>query len=412
MGVESAVVVIKEPNSEELIEVPVNEDGSIARSTLESQFPGATGLKFKNPSTGAFRAITVEDDKLLPPTDDGWGATVYEVVQGTDNSKRKADLDELPSKRAAVQADDMDDVADEDSEERYDPRKQERKPVSTTGNDRSSGASGEGARLCYKCGGNGHIAAMCPSVEGARDNPNEPSCHLCRGRGHFQMRCPNTVPRNVCWKCGMYGHIGRECSLGYADPYAGSSPGDPIMSPDPHARPFPSAIGAFDRACYVCGEHGHFAARCPRSTINGEKLCHVCRKPGHLARDCKLCRVCLEEGHRSYDCPHRGRMQPGGPPGATPPGITPPGPPGPPGPTPTHPPGPQMRGQPLPRRGPPAHSSYGGPGRPDGRGMPPPSSGSSRGSGGFGYSGVSGGSYPYGNSSYSYSQPMPQIYQT
>eukprot|EP00043_Microstomoeca_roanoka_P018072 m.191977 g.191977 ORF g.191977 m.191977 type:complete len:148 (-) comp16762_c10_seq6:112-555(-) len=119
------VVVVKDPSSEECVEVPANEDGSLPVSTLESQFPGATGLKFKNPTTG------------------------------------------------------------------------------------SHAKSEEEGRVCYKCGGNGHIAVMCPSREGARDDPTEATCHLCHGRGHFQSRCPNSVPRNVCFKCGMYGHIGR-----------------------------------------------------------------------------------------------------------------------------------------------------------------------------------------------------------
>eukprot|EP00043_Microstomoeca_roanoka_P018070 m.191926 g.191926 ORF g.191926 m.191926 type:complete len:267 (-) comp16762_c10_seq3:2207-3007(-) len=219
------VVVVKDPSSEECVEVPANEDGSLPVSTLESQFPGATGLKFKNPTTG------------------------------------------------------------------------------------SHAKSEEEGRVCYKCGGNGHIAVMCPSREGARDDPTEATCHLCHGRGHFQSRCPNSVPRNVCFKCGMYGHIGRECGMhGYPGHRSGHRAPGEWTAPygDPYARPY--APPTYDKACYVCGETGHLAAHCPRSTVNGEKLCHVCRKPGHLARDCTLCRVCLGEGHRSYECPHRGSM--------------------------------------------------------------------------------------------------------
>eukprot|EP00051_Salpingoeca_urceolata_P020572 m.309716 g.309716 ORF g.309716 m.309716 type:complete len:357 (-) comp19644_c0_seq8:815-1885(-) len=63
-------------------------------------------------------------------------------------------------------------------------------------------------QVCYKCGGNGHIAEMCPSRDGAR-NSSMPECHLCNGRGHMKANCPNNVPRGVCYKCGVYGHSGR-----------------------------------------------------------------------------------------------------------------------------------------------------------------------------------------------------------
>lgn len=40
------------------MELPVNkEDNSLGISTLTSAFPGSHGLKFKNPKTGASRAL-------------------------------------------------------------------------------------------------------------------------------------------------------------------------------------------------------------------------------------------------------------------------------------------------------------------------------------------------------------------
>lgn len=44
-------------NSEEVVEIPTNDNKCLALSTLEHIFPGAYGLKYKNPTTGAMRAL-------------------------------------------------------------------------------------------------------------------------------------------------------------------------------------------------------------------------------------------------------------------------------------------------------------------------------------------------------------------
>lgn len=41
----------------ERIELPADQDGSLGIQTLAGAFPGAHGLKYKNPATGAFRAL-------------------------------------------------------------------------------------------------------------------------------------------------------------------------------------------------------------------------------------------------------------------------------------------------------------------------------------------------------------------
>ena len=44
-------------------------------STLAAQFPGACGLKFRNPDTRAWRGVRLADGRLYPPVDTGWGTT-------------------------------------------------------------------------------------------------------------------------------------------------------------------------------------------------------------------------------------------------------------------------------------------------------------------------------------------------
>lgn len=39
------------------MELPMGEDGSLSLATLAASFPNASGLKYKNPKTGAFRGL-------------------------------------------------------------------------------------------------------------------------------------------------------------------------------------------------------------------------------------------------------------------------------------------------------------------------------------------------------------------
>ncbi|KAF7624714.1 hypothetical protein Mgra_00010020, partial [Meloidogyne graminicola] len=68
------IVVAKSLDEDaERIEVPTDVDGSLVIQTLARAFPGAHGLKYKNPATGAFRALFVDSSgaKFFPPAD-GW----------------------------------------------------------------------------------------------------------------------------------------------------------------------------------------------------------------------------------------------------------------------------------------------------------------------------------------------------
>lgn len=51
------VKVTDEEQTEESIELPVETDGTISLSTVAAQFPGASGLKYRNPETGTYRGL-------------------------------------------------------------------------------------------------------------------------------------------------------------------------------------------------------------------------------------------------------------------------------------------------------------------------------------------------------------------
>lgn len=50
-------VVVTDNDADEAIELPLETDRTVLLSTLTSQFPGASGLKYKNPSSGCFRGL-------------------------------------------------------------------------------------------------------------------------------------------------------------------------------------------------------------------------------------------------------------------------------------------------------------------------------------------------------------------
>lgn len=83
-------VQVAEEEGEEPIELPIEEDGTLLLSTLSAQFPGSSGLKFKNPETKATRGVKLSDGHLHPPSEDGWGSNVYVCVFPKEN-KRKSD---------------------------------------------------------------------------------------------------------------------------------------------------------------------------------------------------------------------------------------------------------------------------------------------------------------------------------
>ncbi|XP_074655439.1 TAR DNA-binding protein 43-like isoform X2 [Tubulanus polymorphus] len=73
------VQVAEEENDDEPIELPTEEDGTLTLSTLAAQYPGACGLKYRNPETGAMRGIRLVDGRLHPP-DSRWGSILFICV--------------------------------------------------------------------------------------------------------------------------------------------------------------------------------------------------------------------------------------------------------------------------------------------------------------------------------------------
>lgn len=72
---------VAEEEGEEPMELPAEEDGTLLLSTLQAQYPGTSGLKYRNPDTNAIRGIRLVEGRLHPPTvEEGWGAQVYICV--------------------------------------------------------------------------------------------------------------------------------------------------------------------------------------------------------------------------------------------------------------------------------------------------------------------------------------------
>jgi hypothetical protein len=53
---------------------------AVLLSSLAAQFPGACGLKFRNPESRAWRGVRLADGRLYPPVDTGWNTTTFVTV--------------------------------------------------------------------------------------------------------------------------------------------------------------------------------------------------------------------------------------------------------------------------------------------------------------------------------------------
>jgi len=98
---EPIYIKVAEDENEEAVELPCEEDNSILLSTLTSQFPGASGLKYRNPDTNSMRGLRLADGKFIAP-EKGWNAfSPYFCVFPRD-FKRKLDDDNEKSKKSAT----------------------------------------------------------------------------------------------------------------------------------------------------------------------------------------------------------------------------------------------------------------------------------------------------------------------
>ncbi|KAD4586323.1 hypothetical protein E3N88_23924 [Mikania micrantha] len=97
---------------------------------------------------------------------------------------------------------------------------------------------------------------------------NTPQCNTCR-----YHHAPN-LPCRVCNNCGKFGHYANVCRSALQ---AQRMQHAPLALPAPHAQPIPAVPirqvpQAQARACYECGEVGHFRNQCPKLTGNNQRV--------------------------------------------------------------------------------------------------------------------------------------------
>jgi len=79
---EEQYIVVKDPDNDELVELPAEIDNNkLALATLEHAFPGAHGLKYKNPDTGITRTLSLDQSQqnFLPPRG-GWMGKQFSII--------------------------------------------------------------------------------------------------------------------------------------------------------------------------------------------------------------------------------------------------------------------------------------------------------------------------------------------
>lgn len=59
-------VQVVEDEGEEPIELPLEDDGTLLLSTLQAQFPGTCGLKYRNPESRAMRGVRLNNVGVAP----------------------------------------------------------------------------------------------------------------------------------------------------------------------------------------------------------------------------------------------------------------------------------------------------------------------------------------------------------
>lgn len=103
--------------NDEPVEIPTESDGSLLITSVTAQFPGATGLKYRNPETNTLRGVRLQGEAMFPPTEEGWGLYTYICVRVKNESpkkdesrlKRKTESDvDMYSKNIKVESEDED----------------------------------------------------------------------------------------------------------------------------------------------------------------------------------------------------------------------------------------------------------------------------------------------------------------
>jgi len=83
-------ITVVENEGDEMVELPLEEDKTLSLGTLQGQYPGSCGLKYRSPETGAWRGLRVTNGVVSQVNNDWSGNHVYVVVYPKDN-KRKGD---------------------------------------------------------------------------------------------------------------------------------------------------------------------------------------------------------------------------------------------------------------------------------------------------------------------------------
>jgi len=97
------VKIVHDVESDDVLEIPTEENGTILLSTIQAQFPHATGLKYKS-DDGEWNDLVISDDALNPP-DAGWGEKEFFVTPSKpDTAKRKTEdePEDEPAKKKRI----------------------------------------------------------------------------------------------------------------------------------------------------------------------------------------------------------------------------------------------------------------------------------------------------------------------
>ena len=66
--------------NEGIVEVEIEDDGSLSLCNIAAQFPNASGLKYLNKNTNFWRGVHRVRDSFFPPQQSRWGDIIYVVV--------------------------------------------------------------------------------------------------------------------------------------------------------------------------------------------------------------------------------------------------------------------------------------------------------------------------------------------
>ncbi|KAK1157322.1 TAR DNA-binding protein 43-like isoform X1 [Acipenser oxyrinchus oxyrinchus] len=102
-------VRVAEDENEEPMEIPSEDDGTVLLSTVAAQFPGACGLRYRNPVSQCMRGVRVMEGVLQAP-ETGWGNLVYVVNYPKDNKRKMEEIDASSAvkiKRAELKTSDL-----------------------------------------------------------------------------------------------------------------------------------------------------------------------------------------------------------------------------------------------------------------------------------------------------------------